>query len=558
MGGSKLVSLAVTFVLASSAAWARPTRRAMAVHEQISGDTITLRIALAQNDMTGLEEALYSVSTPGSSAYGQYLSKAEVKAFAEPKEGALEAVSAWLAENDVPDSAYKTTGAFDDWVSLTLPVSQANALFDTAFAQYVHVESGERMIRTLEYSLPEDLFEFVELVHPTTSFARISGEPLVEIPVPVAKREIRLDERANPAPSSCATVVTPACLQALYAIPTTPATTDTELGVLGFIDQWANQADLKSFLAALRTDINSSTAFTLETLDGGQNPQGTNQAGVEANLDIQYTVGVATGVPVVFISVGDDNTDGVSGFIDVFDYLTAEDEPPAVISTSYGFNEPELSSSLLTRMCNGYMALGARGVSILFASGDGGVSGVQSQSCTTFVAEFPSGCPYQTSVGATTGVTEVVATFTGGGFSNFFARPSYQDADVSAYLTTLGSTYSGKYNASGRGFPDIAAQGQRLEIFYQGSSGLVSGTSASTPIFASVISLINDRLVAAGKPVLGFLNPFIYANPQAFFDITSGSNPGCNTNGFSAGTGWDPTTGLGTPNFDALLTAAGL
>ncbi|KAF9034002.1 family S53 protease [Hymenopellis radicata] len=542
MGGSKFVSLAVTFVLASSAAWARPTRRAMAVHEQISGvpagfatakfsadlseDTITLRIALAQNDMNGLEEALYS-----------YLSKAEVKAFAEPKEGALEAVSVWLAENDIPESAYKTTGAFDDWVSLTLPVSQANTLFDTAFAQYVHVESGERMIRTLEYSLPEDLFEFVELVHPTTSFARISGEPLVEIPVPVTNRELQLDERANPAPSSCATVVTPACLQALYAIPTTPATTDTELGVLGFIDQWANQADLKSFFG---------------------NPQGTTQAGVEANLDIQYTVGVATGVPVVFISVGDDNTDGVSGFIDVFDYLTAEDEPPAVISTSYGFNEPELSSSLLTRMCNGYMALGARGVSILFASGDGGVSGVQSQSCTTFVAEFPSGCPYQTSVGATTGVNEVVATFTGGGFSNFFSRPSYQDADVSAYLTTLGSTYSGKYNASGRGFPDIAAQGQRVEIFYRGSAGLVSGTSASTPIFASIISLINDRLVAAGKPVLGFLNPFIYANPQAFFDITSGSNPGCNTNGFSAGTGWDPTTGLGTPNFDALLTAAGL
>ncbi len=154
--------------------------------------------------------------------------------------------------------------------------------------------------------------------------------------------------------------------------------------------------------------------------------------------------------------------------------------------------------------------------------GDGGVSGVQSQSCTTFVAEFPSGCPYQTSVGATTGVTEVVATFTGGGFSNFFARPSYQDADVSAYLTTLGSTYSGKYNASGRGFPDIAAQGQRLEIFYQGSSGLVSGTSASTPIFASVISLINDRLVAAGKPVLGFLNPLSVF--LGFLDIEGNTN----------------------------------
>ncbi|KAK0184309.1 hypothetical protein F5146DRAFT_938685, partial [Armillaria mellea] len=51
--------------------------------------------------------------------------------------------------------------------------------------------------------------------------------------------------------------------------------------------------------------------------------------------------------------------------------------------------------------------------------------------------------------------------------------------------------------------------------------------SCSSPIFASVISLINDRLVAAGKPVLGFLNPFLYAHPSAFFDITTGSNPGC-------------------------------
>ncbi|KAK0471820.1 hypothetical protein IW261DRAFT_1571478 [Armillaria novae-zelandiae] len=53
-------------------------------------------------------------------------------------------------------------------------------------------------------------------------------------------------------------------------------------------------------------------------------------------------------------------------------------------------------------------------------------------------------------------------------------------------------------------------------------------------MFAIVISLINDRLIASGKPVLGFFNPF------AFFDITTGSNPGYGTNGFPALAGWDP------------------
>ena len=59
--------------------------------------------------------------------------------------------------------------------------------------------------------------------------------------------------------------------------------------------------------------------------------------------------------------------------------------------------------------------------------------------------------------------------------------------------------------------------------------------------FAAVISLLNDFLIASGKPPLGFLNPFIYSTGvSGFNDITSGSNSGCGTNGFTAGTGWDP------------------
>lgn len=186
------------------------------------------------------------------------------------------------------------------------------------------------------------------------------------------------------------------------------------------------------------------------------------------------------------------------------------------------FDEPCLT--LLSQLCNAYMQLGVRGTSILFASGDGGVSGSQSGRCTTFLPTFPSGCPFMTSVGATTGITETAATFSSGGFSNVFARPLYQSTAVSTYLTALGKTNSGKFNTTGRAFPDVSAQGENVQIVLSGQTGGVAGTSCSSPIFASVIALLNDRLATAGKPPLGFLNPFLYSTTgaAALNDITTG------------------------------------
>lgn len=81
----------------------------------------------------------------------------------------------------------------------------------------------------------------------------------------------------------------------------------------------------------------------------------------------------------------------------------------------------------------------------------------------------------------------------------------------------------------------------------------VGGTSMSAPLFASIINLINEQRLLVGKSTVGFLNPALYNNPQAFTDITTGSNPGCGVNGFDAVEGWDPVTGLGTPKFEELL-----
>ncbi|KIJ35837.1 hypothetical protein M422DRAFT_180170 [Sphaerobolus stellatus SS14] len=508
--------------------------------------TLNLRINLASTDMAGLEETLFAVSTPHSARYGQHLTKEKVEAFVTPKSETIDVINSFLSANGLTS---KTISPAGDWLSVSIPVSKANELFGAQFSVFTNEASGQQAIRTMEYSIPTSLKGHVELIHPTITFT----SPGIQVP----SKDTALV--GNAVPASCATIVTPACLQALYGIPTTRATQHSNmLGVSGFLGQFAQSADLQTFLRAQRPDL-VNTTFALQTLDGGVNTQGAGSAGIEANLDIQYTVGVASGVPTTFISVGNNFQDGaLDGFLDIINFLLAEAAPPQVLTTSYGQNENTISRALANQLCNAYMQLGARGTSILFSSGDGGVAGSQSESCTAFLPTFPSGCPFVTSVGATTGIgPETAASFTSGGFSNFFARPSYQSAVVSSFLTRLGSTNSGKFNTSGRGFPDVSAQGENVVIVTAGETGTVAGTSCSSPIFASVVSLLNDRLIAAGKSPLGFLNPFLYsaAGIGALTDITTGSNPGCNTNGFEAGIGWDPVTGLGTPNFPKLLTA---
>lgn len=146
----------------------------------------------------------------------------------------------------------------------------------------------------------------------------------------------------------------------------------------------------------------------------------------------------------------------------------------------------------------------------------------------------------------------------GGGFSNVFALPDYQADAVTTFLTEHPPPYNAsQYNNSGRvrAFPDISANGANYVVAVDGSLTLVYGTSASTPTFGSIITLINEQRAVAGKDSLGFLNPALYQNPDAFNDITIGGNQGCGTPGFSSVEGWDPVTGLGTPDYVKLEAA---
>jgi tripeptidyl-peptidase-1 len=116
---------------------------------------------------------------------------------------------------------------------------------------------------------------------------------------------------------------------------------------------------------------------------------------------------------------------------------------------------------------------------------------------------------------------------------------------------------TGVYNRAGRGYPDVAAVGQNGVIVFQGGAyNDGAGTSMSAPIFAAILTRINEERLAMNLTVLGFVNPSLYENPSMFNDITIGdmSNGGeCYGRGFKAVPGWDPVTGLGTPNYPAML-----
>lgn len=217
-------------------------------------------------------------------------------------------------------------------------------------------------------------------------------------------------------------------------------------------------------------------------------------------------------------------------------------------------------------------------MTVLYSSGDYGVASNTDQcidpatgdfnngTSGRFVPSFPGGCPYVTSVGATqiapgASVTQPeiaseTVIYSGGGFSNVFSIPSYQESAIAEYYANYAPSYTAEqYNNSQkvRGFPDVSANGAWYVVAVDGEFESVFGTSCSSPVFGSIITLVNEERYNAGKSSVGFINPTLYEHPEVFNDITQGDNPGCGTTGFSAVPGWDPVTGLGTPNYPKLL-----
>jgi len=522
-----------------------------------------------------------------------------------PEEETIALADEWMRSHGIIHHQWSTAR---DWITVKLRVEEVERLLDTSYDIYTHVENGENVTRALKWSLPGYLHEHIETVQPTNSFFSMESqnrraeppdpewflegrlptyEEMVEEDL-LDRGHLNIPELEN-LPSSptiaqaCNRIaVSPLCIRTMYGTLgyTAQAPEKNGIGIVNYNGQSNNRSDLDIFLQLYRKDAAAASAaynFKTEIVYNGRDQQTplsaeqvTRMMDFEGALDIQAVVGGGFPTPVTAYNVGGKppfRTDAFTTsntnepYLDWLHYVMAQDSLPPVISTSYADNEQTVPESYARRVCNEFAQLGARGISVIFASGDQGVGkdGYCLKNDGTgeikFQPVFPASCPYVTSVGATRLVGPEIVAFdarasfvAGGGFSNYFSRPSYQDKHVEPYLNSLDTSLAPYYNAKGRGYPDVSAIGYHYVVLWNGIAHLQDGTSASAPTFAAIIALLNDALIALGKPTLGFLNPWIYSQAaEAFTDVTVGSNFGCNTTGFPARKGWDAASGFGTP-----------
>ncbi|KAH9056340.1 subtilisin-like protein [Lactarius vividus] len=526
--------------------------------------TIDLHIALKAKNENALIDALIDVSSPGHPKQGAYLSREEVAELVAPPSDVLDLANAWLEHHGVHPSTISTKHG-GSWLTVTgVPVSRANELLGASYQLYQHIGTNDTVLRTLSYGLPAAVFEHVHNVAPTTHF----GFPRMSRQEPLMRRGGETTEQTKVPGGDPGTVLssrdqdaTPAFLRWLYKTSRyVPLATDRNmLGVAGYLSDWPSLDDLRQFMSEYRSDATSATYRVVQINGGGYNPSNPT---LEGNLNIQYTSAIAYPTTHIFYSTGHSDTQG-DPFISWLDSVLGLWSIPQTVSTPYGMPEHQVPPDYATYVCNLFAQLGLRGTSVLFSSGNDGVGrgnclfhdDSSGNSRVQFIPVFPSTCPWVTSVGGTTGYNpEVAASISGGGFSAYFPRPAYQNNAVPSFLQKLGDQYSGFYNPAGRGFPDIALQAMNYPMIFKNKHWILGGTSCSMPTTAGIISLLNDYRISNGKAPLGFLNPWLYGICLGGLnDITSGSNPGCNTDGFTAVPGWDPVTGLGSLDFERLV-----
>jgi len=373
---------------------------------------------------------------------------------------------------------------------------------------------------------------------------------------PQARPHLQLFEKASGTsqPHAATISYTPPQIAQLYNFPTGAYLNGSgqcialiELGG-GYKSQ-----DLQTYFQQLNVPLPKVSSVSVD--HGHNHPAGTpNSADGEVYLDIEVAGAIAPGSHIVVYFAP--NTD--RGFLDAITTAIHDStNNPSVISISWGSAEVSWTTQAMQAMDQAFQAAAALGVTVCVAAGDNGsADGVTDGQAHV---DFPASSPYALGCGGTrletvsNQLTEVVwndgpNSATGGGVSDVFDLPTWQaNAGVPA------SANPG--HRVGRGVPDVAGNADPqtgYQVFVDKQSVVFGGTSAVAPLWAGLIALMNQQ---RGKSV-GYLNPTLYQNYQqlsqanALRDVTSGNN-----GAYSAGPGWDPCSGVGSPDGARLLDA---
>lgn len=548
--------IAFGFLVASRAEWVQKERDAKtydakdsmwALERAAPADhevTMTVALKVEEDRRAMLENIFWEVSDPKHDKYGQHLTTEEITELLAVPQSRVDAVKAYFTEQG---ASSVNVNPNKDMLTVTMPAAAVEKALKTKLGIFTHSEHSHARITRAQtsYYLPEEVAEHVSLVGELLQFPRM---PL--------KNLQNLQTGAGSWPNSCAAsgcngLVQPQVLAERYKFPGVNAANGvSSMAVAEFQGQYYKDTDLKTFGSSCHRDV------TVDKVIGGDE----QSAGIEAELDIEYIKSVAPKVPLTVIYSAE------YSLLNWANQITSLANSPLVHSVSYGNDEIQQTSTQYMLTCNtAFMKAGTKGISILFASGDQGVCGRSGCGVLThsrFHPDFPGASPYITTVGGTDFAgadigDETAWSGSGGGFSDTFAIPAYQADAVAAYKASTDADLppANLWNNTGRGYPDISALGGQKAPYCVTANGMfegVAGTSAACPVAAGVFALLNGLRASANKSPLGFLNPFIYQNAAAFQDVESGCNGGGRKYCFKAIKGWDASTGVGTPNYEAL------
>ncbi|HTW39545.1 MAG TPA: PKD domain-containing protein [Thermoplasmata archaeon] len=554
LGSSRVVEVAPGFSLAAGD---------LALGPVPPSTPMDVAVGLALQNSSSLAADLMAMYLPGSSMYHHYLSTSELARQFGPSVAALAAAASYF------DSYGLHVVESPDHLLLDVsgPADEVGPAFGTSFEE-LRLPGGSQVVTHLTpASLPN--------VAPWSGVLGLGNTtPLRPATLPLEVGPLASPEVSCSGGSDSGPFIPCQVWNAYNMTGPTPSSDGTgeTIGIVDTYDAQQTEVKLQSDLTGFDANYGLPNA-TVNYLypvgpTGGLNTTTTGWS-VEEALDLEWVHASAPGATIDMTFSPNPNV----GLYQAVDYLVAH-QSVNVISMSWG--EPDVGitnaySTPCSASCNAstdgsYDLLGpvlefaaAEGISVFAASGDCGAADGTSGVSTN----FPASDPYVTGVGGTeltlsseggwgseTGwygnASGAVAPGcenqggSGGGYAPFSA-PWWQQGDG---LPT---------GSHARGVPDVAAvSSPGVYIYYNGeqlSSG-IGGTSLSTPIWAGIAARADQR---AGAP-LGLLNPSLYAileNPgeyaSDFHDILAGNN------GYPAGAGWDPDTGIGTPIVSALL-----
>ncbi|ORX36203.1 peptidase S8/S53 domain-containing protein, partial [Kockovaella imperatae] len=525
----------------------------------------TYAIKLHAQNQSAIDEAILQRSDPAHELYGQWLSLEDAHALTQSDPNGVKEVLEYLNMHGVASEAV-TRSYGDRHMSFKATKAQADAIFGADFAVYNvdgHARRGTSAIK-----IPKSLHKYVFTSVPGVGFGfshtrkqgskrkldneeaahvkdlhktmmeDLAAQPPSHNNDPIAIQGQPVGVSMTGSLSQCWNYFLPACVRAQYHLPAvTSPTTGTSIGTLNLQPNCAANSDLLSAWEQLFPNVYNSNAsyippYVLVPIDG-VDPTGCSSSDTgEPDLDLQTVVPLTYPMKVIDFEAPDASDESLYGAVSA---MGSNGIPKVdVLSVSYGgdesfyvnyFESNDTAAQYLVAQCQTTDAIVASGTTLLASSGDSGAQNI----------EFPALCPYWVAVGATdlninAGVTAPSYAeqendgwgYSGsGGFSTlgppFNAAPSWQQSAVASYSTHYKDyLYKSLQNAAAT--PDVSAMGRNYIIVTGGDVYQYGGTSLSSPMFASLLAMINSHRVQNGVGLLGFPLPAFYANPTLFRD----------------------------------------